>query len=245
MASHGDELVEVGSAKHMFGGLASEDERAMPANPSWQKLLVKLTGGALLVSFFALGRATAHFGSGAAQPAQPEMPQGLQHKQWEQSAIQRWSDLGPVQPKPEHLEDMQISDWKLTDVRTYHVRNGAARNQVGADMPAELRGIIQTWSEQSTAADVAKTAKFVGGSAKEPTGELDHFQCLYTPDWAAFYFFSDGDKDAPIVFLMDGIIMHKHYDTKLEWLRIPGGKKAYYSIKPKAEYKANLQAFMK
>lgn len=217
----------------------------MPANPNWQKLLVKLACGSLLVGFFALGRATAQFGSGAAQPAQPEMPQGLQHKQWEQSAIQRWSDLGPVQPKPEHLEDIQISDWKLSDVKTLHVGKGAARNQVGADTPSELRNIIQTWSEQATADDVIKTAKYVGGSAKQPQGELDHFQCLYTPDWAAFYFFSDGDKDAPIVFMLDGIIMHKHYGDKLEWLPIPGGKKAFYSVKPKAEYQANLQALMK
>jgi len=82
------------------------------------------------------------------------------------------------------------------------------------------------------------------GRQKKPTGELDHFQCLYTADWAAFYFYSDGDKDAPIVFLLDGIIMHKHYGDKLEWLPIPGNKKAYYSVKPKAEYSAGLQSLM-
>jgi hypothetical protein len=241
MASDGSELLEHGTAKYYPGGLTSEDERK---SPRWQKLLAVATCVALLVSCVALGRATAHLGSGWVQLAQPQMPQGLQQKEWEQAAVQRWSDLGPVHPKPGHLEELHLADWEVNDARTLHIGSGAARKQDGAEMPAELQGIIQTWSERETANGVIQTAKYKGGSAKQPTGELDHFQCLYTADWAAFYFFSDGDKDAPIVFLLDGIIMHKHYGDKLEWLPIPGNKKAYYSVKPKAEYHADLQAIM-
>jgi len=58
------------------------------------------------------------------------------------------------------------------------------------------------------------------------------------------FIFSDSDKNAPIVFLLDGLIVHKHHGYKLEWLPVPSGKKAYYSVKPKAEYYAGLQALM-
>jgi len=221
MASDGSELLEHGSAKCYPGGLTSEDERT---SPRWQKLLAVATCSALLVSFGALGRATAQLDFGWVQLAQTQMPQGLQHKEWEQTAIQPSSDLGPVHPKPVHLEVLHLADWKFSDACTLHVGSGA-RKQVGAEMPAELHGIIQTWSEQETAKGVLQTAKYKGGSAKKPTGELDHIRCLYTADWAAFYFVSDGDKDAPIVFLLDGLIMHKHYGDKLEWLPRPRRQK--------------------
>ena len=203
----------------------------------WRLLLAGMSGVALLVSLCAIWVSNAQLGSGAAKPEKPELSAGAQE------TIQRWLDTGSAQP-PKHVVDFQPDDWEWSDVRTLHAGSGTARINAGSDKSEEVHGIIQEWSEVETAKQVIKEIKYIGGSAKDCTGELDHVQMLFTNTWGAVYFFSEKDKDAPLVFMLDGLIMHKHYNDKLEWLPIPGNKKAYYTIQQRCYLPKEIRDLM-
>jgi len=211
----------------------------------WRLLLAGMSSVALIAIFCAIVVSTVQLGSGAAKAGKPELQGPQQKNDWAQEAMQRWLNPGSAQP-PKHVVDLQPDDWEWSETRTMHADSGRAHINAGSDKSEEeVPGVIQEWSEVATAKAVIKELKYFGGSAKEPTGQLDHIQILFTSDWAAVFYFSDkAHFKLPIVFMLDGLIMHKHYNDKLGWLPVPGKKKAYYSIKPRAEFKKGLQGIM-
>ena len=210
----------------------------------WRLLLAGMSSVALIAVFCAIVVSTAQLGSGAAKAGKPELQGPQQNNAWAQDAIQRWLNPDSAQP-PKHVVDFQPDYWEWGETRTLHADSSTvAHINAGADKSEEVPGVIQEWTEVATAKAVIKELKYVGGSAKDPTGVLDHIQLLFTSDWAAVYFFSDKDKDAPLVFMLDGLIMHKHYNDKLKCLPVPGKKKAYYMIKPRSEFPKGIKAIM-
>lgn len=223
--------------------MTSEDERIMQPMTRGRLLFAGMSCVALVVGSCALVLSTTQLGSGAAKPGKPEFQPGLHYSAWAQEAIQRWLDPGLAHP-PKHVLDFQLDDWEWSEELTLQADTGTARINAGSDKSAEVQGVIQEWSEDGTAKEVMKEMKYCGAVAKDPTGELDHIQLLFTSDWAAVYHFSDKEADAPLIFMLDGLIMHKHYNDKLDWLPLPGKKKAFYAIKPRSEMPKGIQSIM-
>jgi len=224
--------------------MTSEDETTMRPMTRGRLLFAGMLCVALVVGSCALVLSTTQLASGAAKPGKPEFQQGLHHSLGAQEAIQRWLDPGLAHP-PKHALDFQLDDWEWSEELTLRAGTGTARINAGSDKSAEVQGVIQEWSEDGTADTVLKEMKFVTASAKDPKGQLDHIQLLFTSDWAAVYHFSNKEEFAtPLVFMLDGLIMHKHYNDKLDWLPVPGKKKAFYAIKPRSEMPKYLQSVM-
>ena len=164
--------------------MTSEDERASQPLARWQLLLAGMSSVALIAIFCAIVVSTAQLGSGAANAGKPELQEPQQNNAWAQEAIQRWLDPKSAQP-PKRVVDFQPDDWEYGEVRALHADSGTARINAGSDKSEEVPGVIQEWTEMGTAKAVIKELKYFGGSAKEPTGQLDHFQCMCDSEWGA------------------------------------------------------------
>lgn len=210
--------------------VTSEEEGVVMPISRWRALLAG-TLCALFVGVYAIG---------AAKRENLAVPQGEQHKAWEQGAMQKWA--GPGLAHPEELDEIDPADWNVDDVRTLYPVTGTARvTAEQEDQFEEVHGIIQKWSEEIADDKVMKALNYHSFSASKPKGHLDHFQFLWTHDWAAQYWYSDKTQDAPLGCLLDSLLMHRHYKDKLDHLQLPSRKKAYYVIKPRSEFHKTAQ----
>jgi len=186
-----------------------------------------------------------------------EPSHSLRDDHWDQASTHSWFDVGHVQRPIKQLEDLELDEWEWSKAFRLHAGSGAAQNSKGADMPEKVGGIIQKWSGMAkikggakgivqswtlhdTAAKVEKEAMTFYGKSKTPDGELDYCQILFTSDWAAIYYYSENHQLVPMVFLLDGLIIHQHMNQKMSW-PLPGKPKGYYMIKPRSQLSKYMQ----